>query len=552
VQAVIQARLAQLSESAKEIVGIAATIGRAFTVDLLANASRRSDEALIGSLDELWRRRIIREQGADSYDFTHDKLREVAYGRLSPMRRRQYHREVARALQEAYTDDPAPVSGQIAVHFEQSGDGDQAAVWYMHAAETAQHMHAHSEAVRLLQRGVDLLRALPKTRDRQLQELAMLTALLGPLVAIGGYQSADSARIQEQALSLTRALGVDPTPPLLWSLAVANLVRGDLATARTYGELLQARGERDDDDVLVAQSDYVLGISAFWYAEFSSARSHFEAAIARFKPADLSAHLLRYGNDPAIVCQMRLAFVLWFLGRTAEARRLRDEAFAQALSHEDWFTRMGVLHFAGLLSIEIGDHDRIRDCVSALDEISVAHSTAFVSHNGEALAGYVDVLDGRHEDGIQRIHRALDDLRESIQLPGQRASVARVLLAARSVIAEPRAGLIAADRLLNAGVGSRIWEAEALRARAEFTAALDAGSTSVEEDLALALDIARQQQAAALELRVATSLLHHRLTTGTPRSIHTARTLLAGLVESVSDGSDNHDLRVVAALLASR
>src|ERR671922_140789 len=50
-------RPAQLSEPARDLVGVAATIGRDFTSDVLAQAGTADDETLVRALDELWRRR---------------------------------------------------------------------------------------------------------------------------------------------------------------------------------------------------------------------------------------------------------------------------------------------------------------------------------------------------------------------------------------------------------------------------------------------------------------------------------------------------------------
>ncbi len=85
VQAVISSRLAQLSPAASEAMGVAAVIGRAFTFDVLARASSMDEDTLVLGLDELWQRRIVREQGSDAYDFSHDKLREQAYASLSAL-----------------------------------------------------------------------------------------------------------------------------------------------------------------------------------------------------------------------------------------------------------------------------------------------------------------------------------------------------------------------------------------------------------------------------------------------------------------------------------
>jgi hypothetical protein len=76
VQSVLQARLAQLSPAAAELVALAATVGREFTYDVLAQSSGHDEDTLVTGLDELWRRRIVREHGLNAYDFSHDKLRE--------------------------------------------------------------------------------------------------------------------------------------------------------------------------------------------------------------------------------------------------------------------------------------------------------------------------------------------------------------------------------------------------------------------------------------------------------------------------------------------
>ena len=75
----------------------AAVVGRAFDVEVLVRLVGAED-VVARALDELWRKRIVREQGPNAYDFTHDKLREVAYGETSAPKRRLLHRRVAEVL----------------------------------------------------------------------------------------------------------------------------------------------------------------------------------------------------------------------------------------------------------------------------------------------------------------------------------------------------------------------------------------------------------------------------------------------------------------------
>ena len=57
---------------ARELADVAATIGRDFAFEILAKATDLSEDALVRSIDELWRRRIVREGAALTYDFTHE------------------------------------------------------------------------------------------------------------------------------------------------------------------------------------------------------------------------------------------------------------------------------------------------------------------------------------------------------------------------------------------------------------------------------------------------------------------------------------------------
>ncbi len=118
--AVIAGRLAQLSDHARETAAAAAVIGRAFDLSVLVRLV--GDEDVVArALDELWRKRIVREQGPNAYDFTHDKLRDVAYGETSAPKRRHLHRRAAEALVAAHEKDLGPVSAQIAAHYESAG-----------------------------------------------------------------------------------------------------------------------------------------------------------------------------------------------------------------------------------------------------------------------------------------------------------------------------------------------------------------------------------------------------------------------------------------------
>src|SRR6266516_738965 len=158
MHAVLAGRILQLSASAREFVELAAAIGREFTLDLLITAGNDAADDAVRALDELWHKRIVREHSANSYDFTHDKLREVAYGEISAPQRRMLHRRVAQALEALYAEENLDSEiGQIASHYERAGMIEQALPSYQRAAAVAQRVYANEDAISLLSRSLELL-----------------------------------------------------------------------------------------------------------------------------------------------------------------------------------------------------------------------------------------------------------------------------------------------------------------------------------------------------------------------------------------------------------
>ncbi len=204
--AVIAGRLAQLSDHARETAAAAAVIGRAFDLEVLVRLV--GDEDVVArALDELWRKRIVREQGPNAYDFTHDKLRDVAYGETSAPQRRLLHRRVAEALVAAHEKDLDPVSAQIAAHYESAGLFEQAIPHYSRAAVVAQGVYAHDEAIALVGRGLSLLRKLPASARRDGWELELQLVLAPSYRVTMGWAAPELGEVLDRALALCDRVG---------------------------------------------------------------------------------------------------------------------------------------------------------------------------------------------------------------------------------------------------------------------------------------------------------------------------------------------------------
>ena len=471
VQAVIAARLARLSGPAGELAGIAATIGREFSAPVLADASEADQPTFVGGLDELWRRGIVRAQEHDVYDFSHGRIREAAYETLGPAQRRHHHLRVARALERAHGSDPDAASGLLAAQYDAAGAADEAVRWYARAADAAQRLHDHAGAAQALERALALCRDLPAGRERDRRELSILTALPAPLNALDGYRSERLEQVHERALGLAGTLDVEPEAPLVRSLAVAALTRTDFDAARAVGEQLRARGARERDDVLTVEGEWVLAIAAYWTGELRPARAHLEAALAGWRPEHRAEHLLRYGQDTELTCRIRLAHTLWLLGHGADAADARDAAVAQAEARGHPHTSAIVHLWAALIALDGRDEARLRAHTAALP----ARGGGPGERSAEALAGLVDVLDGRSQEGLDRVLRVVKASEHSgPAAPGEQGLLVRILIEACALAGDARAGLAAADRARRTGNRAQPWAAEIERLRGAFQDALGA------------------------------------------------------------------------------
>ena len=499
VQAVIAGRLARLSRPAAELAGLAATMGRAFTVDLLAAVTELDEQAFIGALDELWRRGIVRAHGPNSYDFGHGRIRDAAYAALGPPRQRQAHLAAARALERSENTAAAA----IALHYENADATAEAARWHERAAEAAQWLHAHADAVRALERALALSEDQPPGPGTARLQLRLLTALPAPLVALEGYASERMTRVHARALQLAGQLGSEPEPPLMWSLAMAALTRGEWEPAREFGERLRARAERDDDQVLWVESEYLQGIAAYWPGRLTEARGHFEAAMERFRPERRRAHVLRYGQDPELLVRLRLAHTLWLLGHPEEADRQRDLALQAAGESSHAYSRAVTWVWAAIVAIDRGEIAEFRRYARALAADPADEGPAQVLLATELFAGYLAVLDGRTGEGITRVLTVRARLAGGqAPAPGLPGVATRLLLKGYALAGQPEAGLALASEALGMGRGAELWEAEIRRLRATFLAALGAPAGEVEAELERALAVARRQKARAFEERL--------------------------------------------------
>jgi DNA-binding SARP family transcriptional activator len=549
VQAVIAERLAQLSPPARSLAGLAAAIGRAFTLDVLTAASH-ADEELVGqALDELWQRGLVRERGANSYDFSHDKLREVAYAELGAPQRRRLHRHIAGALEVLYADDRDPVSSQIAAHYEHAGLAEQAIAHYQLAAVVAQRVYAIDDAITLLARGLGLLAQLPPGSRRDVQELKLQLAL-APLYRITrGWTSPEVEQVLERAMALCDQVGDDAQrAQVFYGLQSLYVVQARLEKVQLASDELRRLYQRTHRAPPPLEAEMMLTGSQLHLGRLVDASERFERMLATDDPTQMQRIVEEQGWNYAVHGRAWHAHALWLQGYPERALARGHEAMRTAEVLGQPFNQALVATYqALLLQLCASEADAHTQAVAAL-AIATEYKSPYYQAWAAIMCAYAEALAQPALPAVARLHAAI----VAFQAGGARLRLPYYLglLASVSALAgRADAGLAAIDEAMAAARthSERWWDAELHRLRGDLLRATGAHMGESEAAYLRALAIARSQQTRALELRAATSLA--RLWLGQGR-VDDARQLLGELYAWFTEGFQTPDLQAARALLA--
>ena len=162
LRAQVRARLAHVPNEARATLDVAAVLGRRFDFESLFAVTKTPEDELVRAIETLVRRRLLREEAGGTYDFSHDKVREVAYLEIGATRRRLLHKAVAETLEQQGEGEPHERDARLAEHYERGHVFGKAVHYMTLAAQRAQKLFAVREALGWLDRAIELANAHPR------------------------------------------------------------------------------------------------------------------------------------------------------------------------------------------------------------------------------------------------------------------------------------------------------------------------------------------------------------------------------------------------------
>ena len=139
----VRRRLSGLDDASRTLLAAASVLGsrvEGFVLDEVAQLENPNRTAAVASLEA---RELLKRDDLEHLRFTHDIVREVAYGQIPASDRRRFHRRAAEALSDRNR------WAEQALHWERAGARELATEAYLMAARDAERRFAQQEAERL-------------------------------------------------------------------------------------------------------------------------------------------------------------------------------------------------------------------------------------------------------------------------------------------------------------------------------------------------------------------------------------------------------------------
>ena len=543
----LTARLDRLA-TAKEVAQLGAMLGREFRYDLLSAISQLGDTALQRELSRLVDAELLYQRGlppSASFIFKHALVQETAYASMLRSRRHQLHLRIAHTLKNQYGERASRQPEVVAHHYTEAGLADEAISYWRKAGEISVSRSAFQEAIRQLEKGLELLKTLPATSDRDRLELSLMK-LLGPALLVkAGFGTIEAKQAYERMLELGRIAGEreEELFPTVFGMWVRVFSSGEVEAAKRLEKQLFEMAGRSDDPGLLLEAHHASWSTGLFHGSALETSEHLEGGIALYRPKEHHGHVKMHGHDPGVCAFTMSALNLWLLGYPEKSVvRVHEAAeLAEQLKHP--FSVLFPAWAKMLLANLSRDVSEAVKYAEKIDVLSMELGTgAFFLPHAASIQGAYSLREGHLRDGLSIGTNAIAQL-ERIGFHLLRPALVASLLEGCLFGDHVEAGieLMAAELASETFTGQKLLEPEVRRLHGELLLRDHDGARSAEAEveIRLAMDIAQKQQCRSLELRAALSLC--RLQKDKVKKV-SARKILAPIYDSFTEGFDTADL----------
>jgi predicted ATPase len=345
-----------------------------------------------------------------------------------------------------------------------------------------------------------------------------------------------------RAYQLCKESGFDEhTLPAVFGLWTWNFVRPALGEAQALAEHLLNTAKNVHEPNYKVLAHEALGFTLFARGKFAAAHAELERSISMCEDSAAGAYLDLSAQDPRVHVRLYDGMVLWFLGYPEQALRICADARRCADASQNPFSEA----MARTISLRVHQLRGEAAVVAAQANVAIALSEEheFVHYRAMALIlrGWASAQQGEFEKGVAEIREGLEKERATGALLYESYTLG---LLADACIKNERYGqaldfLGQAQLRLDDENSERFYAAEIFRLLGETYLRSPRDLDQAERYFCKGLEVAREQKAKSLELKLCVSIYDLYELRG---KAHEYRSQLGEIYKSFSEGFDTTDL----------
>jgi DNA-binding winged helix-turn-helix (wHTH) protein/tetratricopeptide (TPR) repeat protein len=444
LQQMLNLQFEQLSAEERRVLQSCSVAGERFSVWAVAVMLEAAPTSIEETCDKLAQReQFIRfvgiyesANGADSthYEFRHTLYRQALYRGLSSLSRSTLHRSLGEQLMPICTAGKTELASQVALHFEEGRNYEQAARYLILTAENDTRRFAHGDSIRVLQHALQLTRLLV-ARARFELEIQILQRIGDAYYALAAMSDAFAA--YERAAVRAAEAGFRKAQVDALSRMAFPAWYLDPARGNDICEQAIALSRQHGDPLLLAQRLLAAGCFRLLYDAWRTE----DAGVCA------SAHLtIRHLNGPSIREDLLYAYVQAIQGDYEEALAGAEAGLIASTSSAAYLLALRVKSLSLMLGGHFGEAlrtvragqeltrkngENLRDpwifilrevwlralCydfegIREFEQLIMSNGTEQASAEPRAIAriasGYAELYQGKHREALQSFTQIRD------------------------------------------------------------------------------------------------------------------------------------------------
>jgi DNA-binding SARP family transcriptional activator len=556
VEAAIEARMRHWRPVTLHLLKIASVEGEHFTGEVVAQVDGQAEVEVLRLLNA----KLEQSQGlvqAESsqrvdgnrlsrYRFRHILIQKFLYNQFNVVEKAALHEKVGESLEELYASRLDEICVPLAVHFELGGNLSKAIHYLDLAGQKAIRLSSYDNAIIHFEKALSLLARQSEGDEKNQLELRLLMHLSTPMRFRSGYATMDFGSVCDRMLELLNSVVFKSEMfPVLNALFDYFDLVGEYQRALSIFERIKTLSDRKLD-LWANLEHWGDGCILLSLGKFEESAYHSQKMVDFY---DIKKHgELRqiYGSDPGVSSLINYAWALYPLGYPQQAIARCQQAIDLSNQLNDLDNQLFSQIFSAYLFMmmrELGkSHELTQSCKKLLEGQSATIFSAMMvfidgvnqSYQGDKQLGLANIslgIDNLQSLGMRgrlSVHLAIQS--EVLLMLGHIDKASDCLRQAENFIKETTEGIYPAE--------VKRLKGECLRCKAQ--------DKEAELCFLQAQEMAREQKAKSIELRVAMSLARLWQRQG---RVADAYRVLADVFSWFTEGFQTHDLQEAQSLL---